>query len=214
MGVLLQIAVCRRALLQTGNLCRRAEALHAQPQTACAGAEVEHPGCLHPSQHSGGGFGYHLSIGPGAEHAGADSQLKVKEGPAAAKVLQRLPGRTAGRQGFQPLCLLCTQRSIGKAGIPARCQPEELGRVKICVGAACGAQACLHLPDCCPGQHPCGYHLPSSGSSGRTGVTAAMATSIMLSSGSNTVRCCTQMPGCRMMRVAMLSDRPHHLSSS
>ena len=30
--------------------------------------------------------------------------------------------------------------------------------------------------------------------------------------------CCivagTQMPGCRMTRVAMLSDRPHHLSSS
>ena len=110
--------------------------------------------------------------------------------------------------------LLCGQRTVGKAHVPPGRQPEQLPRVKIRVRAACGGQTLLHLPHRCAGEHCFAYHLPSSGFSGSTGVMAAMATSIILSSGSKTVRCCTQMPGCRMMRVAMLSDRPHHLSSS
>ena len=103
---------------------------------------------------------------------------------------------------------------VGKVVGPPGRQPEQLPRVKIRVRAACGGQPLLHLPHRCAGEHCFAYHLPSSGFSGSTGVMAAMATSIMLSSGSKTVRCCTQMPGCRIMRVAMLSDRPHHLSSS
>ena len=106
------------------------------------------------------------------------------------------------------------QRSRSQPGVCAHRQPEEFGGIKIGIGAACLGEPGLHLPQRRAGQDAFVHHLPSSGSSGSTGVTAAMATSIMLSSGSNTVRCCTQIPGCRMMRVARLSDRPHHFSSS
>ena len=104
-------------------------------------------------------------------------------------------------------------RSVSRAS-PACGQPEQLPGVEVRVGTACRRQTLFHFPDGGPGQHPFAHHVPSSGFSGKTGVTAAMATSIMLSSGSKTVSRCTQRPGWRMMRVARLSERPHHFSSS
>ena len=74
-------------------------------------------------------------------------------------------------------------------------QPEKFCGVVIRIRASGRRQTGFQLPHRVPRGHACRYHLPSSGFSGSTGVTAAMATSIMLSSGSNTVRCCTQMPG-------------------
>ena len=171
-------------------------------------------GRLYPCQHLSGSFRHYLRVSPGAEHAGAHRQLKIQERPTAAKVLQRLPGRPPGRQGFQLCGLFRGQGPVRQPGVLPCHQPEQLPGVKIRIRAACDGQASFHLPQGLPGLHSRVYHLPSSGFSGRTGVTAAMATSIMLSSGSNTVRCCTQIPGCRMIRVAMLSERPHHLSSS
>ena len=169
------------------------------------GDRLQQPGCR---------FGHHLGVRPRAEHTGADGQFKVEERPAPAEVLQRLAVCPPGRQLFQPGGLFRRQRGKGQPDVHAEDQPQQLCRVEIGVGAARSGQPLFHLPQCVAGQGAFRYHLPSSGFSGRTGVTAAMATSIMLSSGSKTVRCCTQMPGWRMIRVAMLSDRPHHFSSS
>ena len=213
-GIPGQIRKRRRAFFQARHLCRRAEPLDAQAQTAGPGAEIQHLRVLDAPQQFGGGLGHHFGIGTGAEHTGPHRQLKVEERPAAAEVLQRLTVGTAGGQGFQLRRLCGGQRSRGQPGVCAHRQPEEFSRVKIGIGAARLGEPGLHLPQRRAGQDAFVHHLPSSGSSGSTGVTAAMATSIMLSSGSNTVRCCTQMPGCRMMRVARLSDRPHHFSSS
>ena len=51
------------------------------------------------------------------------------------------------------------------------------------------------------------YHS-SEPSSGMTAFIAVIATSIMESSGSNTVRCCTISPGQRSARESKLSERP------
>ena len=213
-AVLFQIDKCLRAFFHTGHLRRRAKPLDAQPQTAGAGAEVQHPGGFHPCQGAGGGFRHHLGIRPGAQHPGTYCQIKVQKAPDAAQILQRLPLFPTETQRFQRLRLTCRQRLVGQPHIPPGGKPEQLPGIVICIRTAGGGKAGLHLFHRRPGQHPFLYHLPSSGFSGSTGVTAAIATSIMLSSGSNTVRCCTQMPGWRMMRVARLSDRPHHFSSS
>ena len=212
--VLLQIPERFGAFFKAGHHGIRAEPLDAQPQTACACTEVEHLRLLHPRQQPGSSLGHHLRIRPGAEHPRPDSQLEIEERPAAAKILQRFAVGAAHGQRFQPIGLRRGQGLVCQAEIRPRDQPEQLPGVKIRIRAACRRQPCFDLPHGLLRAHPRAYHLPSSGSSGRTGVTAAMATSIIRSSGSKTVRCCTQMPGCRMIRVARLSDRPHHLSSS
>lgn len=58
------------------------------------------------------------------------------------------------------------------------------------------------------------YHWPSSGFLGSTGVTAAMATSIMSSSGSKVVRCCSQSPGTETARASSELERPAHFKIS
>ena len=213
-GIFLEIDVGFRALFHADDLRRRAEPLDAKAQTAGTGAEVQRPGRFHARQHLGSRLSHHLGISTGTEHARPHGQFKVEERPAAAEVLQRLPGRTANGQFFELFRFGGVQWTVRKADVPACRQPEQLPGVEICVRTARRRQPRFHFFDRCPGQHRFAHHLPSSGSSGSTGVTAAMATSIMLSSGSKTVSRCTQRPGWRMMRVAMLSERPHHLSSS
>ena len=193
--VLFEVAERFRAFFKAHHLGVRTKAFHAQTQTAGAGAEVQHLRIFDPGQHSGGGFGHHLGISARAKHARPDRQLKVQKRPAAAEILQRLPVRTPGGQFFQPLRFLGRERPVGQPDILPRHQTEQLLRVEIGIRTACFGQAAFHFLQRFPRQHPFAYHLPSSGFSGRTGVTAAIATSIMLSSGSKTVRCCTQMPG-------------------
>ena len=209
-----QVLPRRIAFFHAGHLRRRAEALDAQPQTAGPRAEIQHPGRGNARQDIGSRFRHHLGVCPGAEHAGANGKVKIQKTPDPAQVLQRFPLLTARAEVFQLFRFLRGQHPVGKAGIPPGRRTEQLPCIVIRIRTACGGKPRFHGPHRFPRRQTCTYHLPSSGSSGSTGVTAAMATSIMLSSGSNTVRCCTQMPGCRMMRVAMLSDRPHHLSSS
>ena len=213
-AVLFQINKSFRAFFHAGHLRRRAEALDAQPQTAGPRAEIQHPGRCNARQGIGSRFRYHLSVCPGAEHTGANGKVKIQKAPDPAQVLQRFPLLTARAEGFQLFRFLRGQHPVGKAGIPPGCHAEQLPCIVIGIRTPCSGKPGFHGPHRFARGQTSNYHLPSSGSSGSTGVTAAMATSIMLSSGSNTVRCCTQMPGWRMMRVAMLSERPHHLSSS
>ena len=100
-GVLFQIGKCRRAFFHAGHLRGGAEALDPQPQTACAGAEIQHPGRGDARKGLGGGLRHHLGVCPGAEHPGAHRQLKVQKAPAAGEVLQRLPRGAADAEGFQ-----------------------------------------------------------------------------------------------------------------
>ena len=156
-----------------------------------------------------------VSVVLGADNpTGANGKVKIQKAPDPAQVLQRFPLLTARAEGFQLFRFLRGQHPVGKAGIPPGCHAEQLPCIVIGIRTPCSGKPGFHGPHRFARGQTSNYHLPSSGSSGSTGVTAAMATSIMLSSGSNTVRCCTQMPGWRMIRVAMLSDRPHHLSSS
>ena len=213
-GVLFEVGIGLRAFFHAGNDRCRAEPLDAEAQTAGSSAKIQYTRRFHACQHPGSSFGHHLGVGAGAEHPRPYSQLKVEEGPAAAEVLQRLPSCAAEGQRLQSGRFVGVQRAVCEPGVPACGQPEQLPGVEVRVGTACRRQTLFHFPDGGPGQHPFAHHVPSSGFSGKTGVTAAMATSIMLSSGSKTVSRCTQRPGWRMMRVARLSERPHHFSSS
>ena len=76
-GVLFQIDKGRRAFFHAGHLRGGTKALDPQPQTACPGAEVQHPGRFDARKGLGGGLRHHLGICPGAEHPGAYRQLKV-----------------------------------------------------------------------------------------------------------------------------------------
>ena len=75
--ILFQVAEGFRAFFHAGDLRVRAEALDPQPQTACPGAEVQHPGRCDARKGLGGGLRHHLGVCPGAEHPGAYRQFKV-----------------------------------------------------------------------------------------------------------------------------------------
>ena len=76
-GVLFQIDKGRRAFFHAGHLRGGTKALDSQPQTACPGAEVQHPGRCNARKGLGGGLRHHLGICPGTEHPGAYRQLKI-----------------------------------------------------------------------------------------------------------------------------------------
>ena len=193
--ILFQIAEGFRAFFHAGDLRVRAEALDPQPQTAGAGTQIQHTGRFYARKGLRGGLGHHLGVGAGAEHPRPHDQFKVQKAPVTAQVLQRLPRLPAQAEGLQPGSLRFGQGRVRQPDIPPGHQPEKFCGVVIRIRASGRRQTGFQLPHRVPRGHTCRYHLPSSGFSGSTGVTAAMATSIMLSSGSNTVRCCTQMPG-------------------
>ena len=101
--------------------------------------------------------------------------------------MQRFPGGAAGGQLVQSSGL-SGGGAIVKPGVPARHKAVQLTGVKVRVRAA-------RLPQ---RLFPAAYHRPSSAFSGSTGVTAAMATSIMESSGSKVVSRCSHSPGVAM----------------
>lgn len=93
--------------------------------------------------------------------------------------------------------------------------------ILVSIGAACGLQSILHHAHSLARQNARQllwgkrrYHWPSSGFLGSTGVTAAMATSIMSSSGSKVVRCCSQSPGTETARASSELERPAHFKIS
>ena len=129
----------------------------------------------------------HFAVRPGAEHAGPHLEGKVQEVPLPQQILQRFPGRAAGRQRFQPPGFLVGGRFL-QAGVPPGDEAVELRGVKRGVGHAGGFQ---------PGAQAAEYGVHqrlSSRFSGNTGVMAATATSIMESSGSKVVSRCIQSP--------------------
>ena len=178
-----------------------AQALDAQPHAAAAGAEVQHRRAAFARQPLRALLHQQFGVRPGAEHAGAHRQLKVQEGPAAQNVLQGLPGGAAGGEFLQPGQGGLVQRRV----LPAPALPclrlDQRRRVEGGVLHARGLQPPAGLVKSLPRPH----HLASSGWSGRTGVTAAMATSIMESSGSKVVSRWSHRPGALMMRVKRLS---------
>ena len=117
--------------------------------------------------------------------------------------MQRLPGSAAGGQFVQPGGL-GGGGAVIKAGVPARHKTVEFPGVKVRVGTACLPQRVF----------PAAYHRPSSAFSGSTGVTAAMATSIMESSGSKVVSRCSHSPGVAMALASAPWERPDHLRIS
>ena len=120
---------------------------------------------------------------------------------SAPRFVPALPGRSRSAFSRPTFCFL-------PSSVFLCC---SLFRLAVVIG---GRKAGFYLGQGLPGALPGGHHRPSSGVSGRTGVTARMATSIMLSSGSKTVSRCTHSPGCRTMWLSRLSDRPHHLRAS
>ena len=76
-GILFQIDKGLRAFFHAGHLRGGAKALDPQPQTACPGAQIQHPGRCDARKGLGGGLCHHLGVCPGAEHPGAYRQLKI-----------------------------------------------------------------------------------------------------------------------------------------
>ena len=145
---------------------------------------------------------------PRNEHARAHFYRKIKKIPLAQQILQGLVPGAAGAKLRQPLL-----RGLWHGGIWRKqrvcfaAQAAKLARVKRSVlHARLLQQGCGLSPQ---GAQP--YHTLSSGRSGSTGVTAAMAHSIMLSSGSCVVMRCSHRPGALTARHTALSYFPHSL---
>ena len=141
----------------------------------------------------------------------AHREFNPVKGPSPREILQRIPRTAPLGQRIEALLLLFAHRALRilfemplSGGHPQ--QGIRLPRRVLDVGLpqriADGEIGLLH------------YHRSSSPSLGRTALTEAIATSIILSSGSAVVSRCSQSPGAEMIRVSRLSCRPANLMTS
>ena len=182
---------------------------HPQRNGSGAAAQVRHSSAR-PSftRRFNGRLGHGLGVGPGDQHARPHLQRQVQKVPFAAQILQREPRTPFFTQCVQLLLFKSRQRrAAGQPCVPPGGKHVKLRGLERRVRDACGLQPVPHRSQ---GR----YHFPSSGFSGRTGSTAAMAHSIMPSSGSLVVMRCSQSPGADTARVSGLSYRPQSLMIS
>ena len=141
-----------------------------------------------PAGAVGSGQTQHLGVGTGNQHPGAHLQLHVQKGPAPRQVLQR-PALAPLLAQLRQLGGLGIVQRTGQSGVgPIQSQPHQLHRLKRQVGGVDArlSQRLFHQLHTAAAGQPgkIHHHRLSSQFSGSTGFTAAMATSIMLSSGS------------------------------
>ncbi len=158
-----------------------------------------------------------LGVRPGDEHPLPHPEGVAVKRPAAQQVLQRFPLGAAGKEGPHPpdrgRGQLVTQVQGQLAPGKARPVAEELGRVELGGLHPPLPQQGLPLPP--EGADRAGlYHRSSSPFWGMTASMAATATSIIESSGSLTVRRCSQRPGAERTLVRRLSCPPAYLMIS
>ena len=180
-----QIGKGIRAFFQAGDPGGGNQPLQPKANTAAAGAQIQNLRFRFACQQLGAGLAQKLGVRPGNQHPGTHLQLKVQEGPPARQILQRIPLRPLFHQLFQPIFLRLGQLAVHPAPVSACHQLHQAGGIE---------GGILHTGLFQPGPCPCmgspgraAYHSPSSGRLGSTGFTAAMATSIMESSGSKVV---------------------------
>ena len=223
MYVGLQVLQRLRAFFHAGHAGTGHKMADANAQAASSGAQVQHPGLRfsHLLQQLNGSFAHHLAVCAGAEHTGADFEGQPQKVPLPCQVLQRHPLHALSRQFRQALSLRPGKRVKQQARIFSSGNAQQFAGVVISIGAACGLQSILHHAHSLARQNARQllwgkrrYHWPSSGFLGSTGVTAAMATSIMSSSGSKVVRCCSQSPGTETARASSELERPAHFKIS
>ena len=177
-----------RAFFHTGHQRSGAVARNAKPQAACPCTEVIHHRPFPALQKREGALADDLTVSPGAQHTRPDLERKVHKVPLAQNVLQRLAGSAAFGKRAQAGCL-GRAGAVIQTGVAAGRKAVQLGRVKAGIRHTGGRQHGAELLKCSVHQRA------SSCFSGRTGVTAAIATSIIESSGSKVVSRCIQSPG-------------------
>ena len=158
---------------------------------------------------------HHFRVLPGGENAFPHGQLHVHKGPASQNVLQGpvccpLCGHFQKTAGF---LLPCFPVSVEQQPLPVQ-PPHRLcqtGGVKFRAVTSGFFQPAGFLPVQLSDGH---RTIRSSPFSGMTFSMAAMATSIMPSSGSLVVMRCTHRPGAAMIRVSRLSFFPQRRISS
>ena len=177
---------------------------------AGAGAKIQDPGILLQIHGLFNGQVRHRhGIVPGDQHVRRYGQGHIVEVPLAQNVGNGLPLQMPAHIVFGPAADLLggVKRPIRHDGLRrlagggAEQLPGHIGGVH----AVCGQHGLSGV------QVQVGvgfYHLSAPSSSGRTRVSASMATSIMESSGSLVVKFWNHMPGAVRIRVNQLSCRP------
>lgn len=140
---------------------------------------------------------------PGNQHPRPHLQIKIQKAPAAQQVLQGVAFRPALGQLGQLLLLLRVQGIHRPAPLASCHKFHQAGGIKGGMLHTSLLQKCTNLVQCLA-RNGRNHHKLSSGRWGSTGVMAAMATSIMESSGSKVVSRWSHNPGALMMRVHRL----------
>ncbi len=206
--ILFQIAEGFRAFFHAGDLRVRAEALDPQPQTAGAGTQIQHTGRFYARKGLCSGLGHHLGIRTGAEYARPHDQFKVQKAPVTAQVLQRLPRLPAQAEGLQPGSLRFGQWRVRQPDIPPGHQPEKFCGVVIRIQASGRRQTGFQLPHRVPRVIPVTICLPPGFRQHRGhGRNGHLDHAVIRLKHREVLH---PDAGLTMMRVARLSDRPHH----
>ncbi len=116
---------------------------NAQPQTARAGAEVQHPGRCMPASISAAASPP-PRVSPGAEHAGADCQLKVKK-PSCRRDIAAAPAQRGGSASASSRAACSAVRDRRQGARPGRSPAGKAPPRQIRVGQPAAAVV-LHRP--------------------------------------------------------------------
>ena len=186
-----------------------------QRDAARAAAQVEHTRALHRAHPLDGQLAQALGVAARDEHVGRDAQRDAVEVPLAQHVGQRFTRQAASNQRLGLLALGRGHRTRAQRGQQTAIQPQrtrgQLTRFQIRHRNLFGSGFVQLVPNvreqCFYVFHLSHFHASLS-SGGMTFSMDAIATSIMLSSGSNTVSFCIWIPGQRMARLMTPSCRP------
>ena len=153
-GIFLEIDVGFRALSTQTTLRRRAEPLDAKARQPVPAQRSSTRGASTPASISAA-VSATTRYQHGTEHARPHGQFKVEERPAAAEVLQRLPGRTANGQ-FSSFAASAARPMDGseRRDVPACRQPEQPRASKSASGQPAAVSRASTFFDRCTGQHP------------------------------------------------------------
>ena len=195
-----------------GHVRTRHAARDGRRDGPAARAQVEHDGLTRRGSGEAGGFERRdLRVGARDEHALADAQREVEKIPLAEDVLERAASRPVGAHGAEGFLLFLRELEIGQcARVASGHRAAQALRVERGVLHARFAQLRARGAVRVAQRH----HAASSRFSGRTGRIAATAHSIIESSGSFVVMCCSHSPGAETACVTGLSYRPQNLMIS
>ena len=180
-----QIGKGIRAFFQAGDPGGGNQPLQPKANTAAAGAQIQNLRFLFARQQLGAGLAQKLGVRPGISTPGPTSSSKSRKGHRPARYCS---GYRCAR--FSTSCSSRFFCAFGQLAV----HPAPVSACHQLHQAGCIEGGILHTGLFQPGPRPgmgspgrAAYHSPSSGRLGSTGFTAAMATSIMESSGSKVV---------------------------